>query len=59
MNELIEAVKRMRFCQNEYFKIRNYTTLHNAKEAEKKVDKMLVDIDADAKQLTLEMEKSE
>lgn len=41
MNELIEAVERMRFCQKEFTRTRNYAALDNAKKAEKKVDEML------------------
>jgi hypothetical protein len=41
MKELIEAVEHMRFCQQEYFRTRNYAALDNAKKAERKVDEML------------------
>ena len=58
MNEFEEAVRYMRQCQKEYFKTRNYVTIHNSLEAERKVDSMLLDIKSDGKQLSLEMEES-
>ena len=48
------AVKQMRFCQNEFFKHKNYYSLENAKHAEKVVDKLIKDDDdAEAAQLSL------
>lgn len=41
MDELIEAVQRMRYCQIENDRVRNYVALHNRLEAEKVVDRLL------------------
>jgi hypothetical protein len=45
MTEFCEAVRQMRHLQNLYFKARNYVNLNNALTAERKVDKMLKEID--------------
>lgn len=39
--ELIQAVKKMRECQHEYFNHRDQTSLHRAKGAEREVDRLL------------------
>jgi hypothetical protein len=56
MNEFEEAVRYMRQCQKEYFANRNYTSLSNSMAAERVVDRMLLEKQSDAKQLSLEME---
>jgi hypothetical protein len=57
MIKLIAAVKHMRYCQNEYFRTKNYQALVNAKAAEKKVDQLLKHYDdVQVRQLKLKME---
>lgn len=41
IDEFIEAVKKMRKAQNEYFRTRSGIALNEAKKLEKQVDEML------------------
>lgn len=41
VNEFIDAVKRMRKAQSEYFRTKSGIALSEAKKLEKEVDKML------------------
>ena len=43
LNEFLSAVEEMRNLQKEYFKTRSSIILKAAKEAERKVDKMIAD----------------
>jgi len=55
-----EAVRHMRFCQNEFFKTKNYYALENSRKAEKNVDKLIAEDDeAEAAQLKLYPEGEE
>lgn len=40
-NELITAVKQMRYLQKQYFKTRDYRILMDSKAAERAVDEMI------------------
>jgi len=44
MKELIEAVRQMRYCQQEHERTKNYASLHNMKNAERQVDKLLAEM---------------
>lgn len=43
LNEFVKVVEEMRRLQREYFRTRQSGVLHEAKQAERKVDQMIVD----------------
>lgn len=45
MKEFYEAVKDMRRCQKEYFRSRSQEALRKSKDAEVKVDKLIIHIE--------------
>ena len=45
--EFVDAVRRMRAAQKQYFKLKDYTSLYEAKKLEAEVDKMLRSIEPD------------
>lgn len=45
--EFVDTVRRMRAAQKQYFKLKDYTSLTEAKKLEAEVDKMLRSIEPD------------
>jgi len=45
--EFVDAVRRMRTAQKQYFKTKDYASLREAKKLESEVDKMLKSVEPD------------
>ena len=56
MEEFVKTVREMRRFQKEYFRNRNFLSMQNSIRMEKMVDRMLEEMEADGKQLELNME---